>query len=148
MHHAPSPWYVRVPDERQICPACFKLIPADALNCPACGADIVALSARNYREKLIAALQHPLAEVRMRAIIALGWRGETEAAEPLVACALRHPVDVVEGLEIVHSLASIYQPRVSQELLARLVMEHPAHAVRESAAEALAALSRRGEIDA
>ena len=36
----------------------------------------------------------------MRAIIALGWRGEQEMAAALAECALRHPSDVVEGLEM------------------------------------------------
>jgi hypothetical protein len=35
--------------------------------CPACGADLDALSARDYRVKLLAALHHPLDDVRMRA---------------------------------------------------------------------------------
>lgn len=85
---------------QQICLRCFHLIPVEAQTCPRCGADLTAFSAQNYADKLIAALDHPLSEVRIRAIIALGWRGEERAAQPLLDLALRHPVDVVEGLAV------------------------------------------------
>jgi hypothetical protein len=38
---------------------------------PACGANLSAQSARDYREKLLAALGHPLDDVCPRAILAL-----------------------------------------------------------------------------
>ena len=82
------------------CPACFAPLAQEADTCPACGARMTELSSRDYREKLVHALLHPLADVRMRAIIALGLRGEAEMAEALVECAMRHPTDVVQGLEI------------------------------------------------
>lgn len=118
-------------EAQQICPACFRLIPAETGVCPACGADLLALSARDYRDKLHAALKHPLAEVRMRVILALGWRGEPEAAEPLATCTLRHPVDVVEGLAVVDALAQLGE--AGRAALQRLAHTHPAHAVREAA---------------
>jgi hypothetical protein len=95
------------------------------------------LSARDYREKLLGALNHPLAEVRMRAIIALGMRGESEGADALVQCALRHPTDLVEGLEIVRILARLRAPEVRSELLVELVRRHPAHTVQVAAETAL-----------
>lgn len=85
----------------------------------------------DYGDKLIGALKHPLAEVRMRAIITLGWRGDGRAALPLLEIALSHPVDVVEGLAIVESLAGLGLS--GQTALAALVERHPAHAVREAA---------------
>ena len=100
----------------------------------------MAYSAQSYRVRLKLALLHPLADVRMRAIIALGWRGESETADDLVACALRHPSDVVEGLEIVHSLAQIGNAEVRRIALSDLQARHSAHAVREGAGAALAAL--------
>lgn len=122
----------------QLCPNCFAEIPAGAEICPACGERLAALSARGYTEKLIHALGHPLADVRMRAIIALGLRGEAETAEPLLACALRHPADVVAGLEIVRSLARVADGEAGRNALAFLKSLHPARAVRSAAAEALA----------
>ena len=127
-------------ETQQICPACFRLIPAEAGVCPACGADLLALSTRDYRDKLHAALDHPLAEVRMRVILALGWRGESQEAEPLAACALRHPIDVVEGLAVVQALAQLGE--AGHAVLQRLVHTHPAHAVREAADRRLFGLDR------
>jgi ribosomal protein L40E len=121
----------------QICPACFAKIPNVAQQCKACGADIARLSARDYQEKLIAALSHPLADVRMRAIIALGVRGESEGADPLVQCALRHPTDLVEGLEIVRTLARLRAPDVRSKFLGQLARRHPAHTVQAAAEMAL-----------
>lgn len=120
---------------QQICLACFHLIPVEAQTCPRCGADLAAFSAREYADKLIAALDHPLSEVRMRAIIALGWRGEERAAQPLLDLALRHPVDVVEGLAVLESLARMgIEGRIAMVALAE---RHPAHAVRETAKQVL-----------
>lgn len=120
------------------CPACFGRIPHDAQTCPLCGASLARMSARDYKEKLLAALAHPLAEVRMRAIIALGERGEPDAAAALIACALGHPADVVEGLEIVRSLARIDSGQPCLAALRKLVRSHPSRPVRSAASRALA----------
>ena len=121
----------------QICPACYRLIPAEAQACPACpacGADLTALSARNYRDKLVGALNHPLDDVRLRAILALGLRGQEDAAEALVDCALRHPIDVVEGLAVVGALARLGP--AGRPALLKLAERDPAHAVRVAARQA------------
>jgi HEAT repeat protein len=81
-------------EQPQLCPNCFKEIAPGIEVCPACGERIAALSGRDYTAKLVHALDHPLADVRMRAIIALGLRGEAPAA--LAACTLRHSADIVE----------------------------------------------------
>jgi len=130
------------------CLACFIPLAQEADTCPVCGARMAELSERSYREKLVHALLHPLADIRMRAIIALGWRGEPETAETLVACALRHPLDVVQGLEIVNSLDQMKDAMVRQATLSIVQAQYPAHAVREGAARALAALTKQGETDA
>ena len=130
------------------CISCFAPLAQEEDTCPVCGARMQDISSSDYQKKLIHALLHPLADVRMRAIIALGWRGESEAAEELAACALRHPRDVVEGLEIINSLVQMKNVEVCQAALSALQVHHPAHAVREGAARALAALPQRGETDA
>ncbi len=76
----------------------------------------------------------------MRAIIALGWCGEPETADDLVACALRQPSDVVEGLEIVNSLEQIGNADVRKMALSDLQTSYPAHAAREGADAALTTL--------
>jgi HEAT repeat protein len=133
-----------VAEARQICPACYRLIPADAHVCPACGADLDAMSGRDFRVKLLAALHHPLDDVRMRAILALGLRGEPETAEALADCALRHPVDVVEGLAVVDALSHL--GRAGARALARLAENHPARGVRDAAQ--LMTLRLRGDANA
>lgn len=120
-------------EPQQVCLACFRLAPAQSPSCPSCGADLAAISARDYRYKLLHALEHPLADVRMRAIIACGWRGEASAARPLYELALRHPVDVVEGLAVVASLRSLGDE--GRALLKELAETHPARAVRAAAAD-------------
>ena len=93
------------------------------------------LSVRVYRDKLLAALNHPLADVRLRAIIALGWRGEGETAQALAQCALHHPVDVVEGLQVIESLRGMRDTAARRSALRILAERHPARAVRLRAAE-------------
>lgn len=122
-------------EDLQICPACFRTIPADARACPACGADLGLLSARDYRVKLLAALNHPLDDVRMRAILALGLRGEENAAQALADCALRHPIDVVEGLAVVGALTRL--GAAGRDALRTLARRDTAHAVREAARRAV-----------
>jgi HEAT repeat protein len=106
------------------------------------------LNGRDYREKLVHALRHPLADVRMRVIIALGRRGESETAEALVECALRYPIDVVAGQEIVCSLARLKSADVRQTALSTLEARHPASIVRKAAKRALTEPIPPGEADA
>lgn len=119
------------------CLHCFAELSAASEVCSSCGANPAEMPG-NYVQGLIHALYHPLADVRMRAIIALGLRGETQAAEELADCALRHPIDLIEGLEIVDSLRRIAEAAGQRAALARIAQAHPAHAVRQAAIEALA----------
>lgn len=119
------------------CPECFAVIPADAPLCPACGADIARLSARDYREKLLHALEHPLADVRLRAIIALGLRGDASAADAMVHCALRYPEDVTAALEVINGLRRFAPGPQSSAALTLLAEHHPGRAVRAASRRAL-----------
>lgn len=110
-------------------------INAEERRCPACGLDIAQSSKRDYRTKLLKALQHPIADVRLRAIIALGWRGEGETAEALAQCALRHPTDIVEGAQAVESLCFIRDIAARRRALNMLATRHPARAVRALTAD-------------
>jgi HEAT repeat protein len=118
------------------CPACFEPLAQEADTCPACGARRADLTGRDYREALLYALRHPLADVRLRVIIALGLRGEPETADALAECALRYPTDVVQGLEIVHSLSRVRDGATRKRTLFSLAVRHHAHAVRDAASEA------------
>jgi len=137
-----------VKEPQQVCLACFQLIPLEERVCPYCGADLAAFSEQDYRVKLLHALFHPLPDVRMRVILVLGWRGEPETADDLAACALRNPSDIAGGLAIINSLVMLKEEKAARVALSVLKERHPAHAVREGAARALAALDNQGEAGA
>ena len=118
------------------CPRCFAVIGADEQRCPQCGADLAEEQARPYGERLVQALGHPLAEVRMAAITALGLRVEPAAAAALAACALAAPVDLVQGLAVIESLRRLPAGDERRAALTRLT-KHPAHAVAFAAAREL-----------
>jgi HEAT repeat protein len=120
----------------EFCPRCFADLPAGASVCPACGVDLEAWGRLPYLQRLVHALRHPLSEVRMRAIITLGWLRAEDAAPALVECALRDGRDVVEGLEVVESLSRLDMGPVRRAALDRLAREHPARAVRAAAERA------------
>lgn len=119
------------------CMECFSLIPGEARSCPACGRAIADSGQRSYQEKLVRALHHPLGEVRMRAILALGLLGNPGAAQPLAECALRHPIGIIEGLEVVASLQRLCCGPEPLEALEKLSRCHPAAAVRRAAKKTL-----------
>lgn len=134
----------RVGKELAFCPRCYASIPVSADTCKFCGADLEEWRAQDYADRLIHALGHPLDDVRMRAIIALAWRREEKAERALVECALRHPLDVVEGLEIVESLRLIGETVGQSDGLRSLARDHPAKPVREAARAALRTLGGPG----
>jgi ribosomal protein L40E len=127
-------WLMR---ELAFCPNCYARIPVDATICPRCHTSLRDWQEKTYADRLIEALRLPLSEVRIRAIIALGWRGARAAEQPLVDCALRHPIDVIEGLEIVNSLRLIRNSGSDDTALRHLSLHHAARAVRTMAAEIL-----------
>jgi HEAT repeat protein len=120
----------------QFCLHCFAMFPAADKICPHCGVSVSEFDQKSYFERLLNALFHPLADCRMGAIVVLGLLGKEQAAKPLVDCALRHPIDVPEGLEIVRSLVKIGNPIVRQRALLRIADEHPARGVRRAARQA------------
>jgi Uncharacterised protein family UPF0547 len=63
-------------EDLAFCPKCYRQIPVDAEVCPYCGTSVHEWAKKIYSQRLIDALGHPLDDVRMRAIIALGLRSE------------------------------------------------------------------------
>ncbi|TAM60053.1 MAG: HEAT repeat domain-containing protein [Rhodanobacter sp.] len=118
------------------CPHCFAEIEPTSLVCPLCGIDIVQWRAHPYKKRLVHALGHPLADVRMISIEALGRLGDPDAAMPLVQCALARPVDVTQGLAIVSALATLRRDESWADAV-RLLRDHPARAVARAATELL-----------
>ena len=119
------------------CPRCFAEIEPAPVVCPACGVDVAQWRSRSYSERLVHALGHPLADVRMTSIEALGRMGDPDAAMPLARCALAHPVDVTQGLAIVSALAKLRRGESWADAV-RMLRDHPARAVARAATELLA----------
>ncbi len=118
------------------CPNCFTMIPVGVSVCPICSVVISDISGMDFSDKLLHALEHPLDDVRMRAIIALGLRGEEGTALPMAECALRHPMNIEEGLEVVERLKNFAPfPEVFSAL--GILANHEAHAVQEAATKAM-----------
>lgn len=115
------------------CMHCFAILPAGTKTCPSCWHAADDVGAGAYQEKLVNALQRPLAEVRLRAIIAIGLRHDKPAVNALVTCALRHPVDIVEGLQIIETLKMIDNGKPDMLALHYLCVRLGANAVKNAA---------------
>ncbi len=126
----------------QYCTWCFAEIPLDAKVCPDCGTNLDDYARHTpYPDRLIHALHHPLSETRMGAIIALGKQADPHTIGALTDCALEHDGDVIEGLEILHSLSEMPAGHpLLKAGLERLAEQHPAHAVRSRAQNRLQTL--------
>ncbi|MGH8284003.1 MAG: HEAT repeat domain-containing protein [Gammaproteobacteria bacterium] len=124
---------------QQFCPHCFHLLTNKEQTCSACGTDIGQWdsSAQDFDTRLIQALQHPVGDVRLRAIYALGKRDVRPAGTALVECALSAPADIVQGLAVVTALEHWLPSPDARRALKRLAREHPAKVVREAASNTL-----------
>ena len=113
------------------CPACFREIGNGSKICPYCGTDIVHWeNETTYVDKLIFGLRHPVSEVRMAAILALGLGGWEEGAIPLAKCALRWPMDRVLADVVLESLEKI-DPTPQRVSALHLLLSHPSRAIRK-----------------
>lgn len=127
--------------QQHYCPICAEPVASDAIICPRCGSNIQEWEHKTYTEKLIQALKHPLADIRMRAIIVLGMRRDQAAEQALVDCALFYSGDVIQALEIVHTLYLMREGEETSWALAVLAERHPVRSVRDSARRTLARLA-------
>lgn len=119
---------------RQFCPACFDEFEPEASHCPACGIDLAAArAASDYESRLIRALDHPVAEVRLGVIEALRMRRAQAACDALLQTALSRPADVVESLAVVGCLAEMLPAPAARRCLERLASDHRARSIREAA---------------
>jgi len=114
------------------CPNCFHEVGSPHGRCPACGVDMDTWQQRySYTERLIHALNHPISEVRMGAIISLGQQKAASAAIPLAQCAFQHVRDVVQGLEIIRSLSKL--PNSPERNIALAILkEHPSRVIQKA----------------
>jgi len=66
------------------CPACWSEIEPSDSRCPKCDADVRALGAQSFSEKLRAALRHPEPQTAVRAAWILGERRDASAVGDLI----------------------------------------------------------------
>jgi HEAT repeat protein len=65
------------------CWSCYGQVTQPSGRCPHCGGEISPPRQADYAERLIWALRHPLAQVRLSAVEVLGRRREPRAVPPL-----------------------------------------------------------------
>lgn len=119
--------------ETVFCPNCFGEMPINNPVCPHCQTDVQMWEAgHTFADKLVAALDHPSAEARMRAIITIANRRKDEAADALAQCAIKYPLDVVQSLAIIDALKQLPSTERTRDAFLRLT-SHPARAVSTQA---------------
>lgn len=118
-----------------LCPACWRVVPPDAGRCPHCSADIVTLHERDFRDKLLAALAHPIADIVIQAAAVLAARRDPEASRAIGRALHRfsHEPHVLAGLlDALHVVGDDEARR-----LATAASAHPSLIVRQAAARVL-----------
>ena len=93
------------------CPACWAEVAAALDICPRCGTDIEAVQEqRDFADKLLAALDHPIADTAARVAMILGQLREGRAVEALmrVVCQAKDAYVVEAAVE---ALGRIGEPR-------------------------------------
>ena len=123
-----------------LCPACWRVVPHDARWCSHCGADITSLHERDFRDKLIAALAHPIADTVIRAAVALAARRDPEASRAIETAMRRFPNEP-------HVLAGLLSALivVADDDARRIALDslgHRSFIVRRAAAQALEQMGR------
>lgn len=120
------------------CPRCFVTVVPHIRFCPNCGTDMIRyLRDTPYPDRLIHALRHPESETRMAAIIALGHMAYAPATQPLLASLVAWPADVVQGAQVLVSLAQIGTAE-ARAALQSVIHDHPSAVLQHLAARTLA----------
>jgi predicted RNA-binding protein with PUA-like domain len=130
-------------DSTFYCPNCFAGISASVKVCPVCSIDIKQWEKEHsYFDRLVHSLKHPNPEARMGCILTLGNQRNLKAAIPLAECALLHPVDVWQDMEIIRSLKKL--PICPETKTAyKMLLEHPARVIREEAEQGLSEFAQQ-----
>jgi HEAT repeat protein len=117
------------------CTHCWTEVDAAIDRCPHCGTN-QGSDSRSYKEKLVAALAHPLPEARARICWLIGENGVREAVPCLMQVAEYDP-DLFVQKAAVEALGALQDPR-SDSLL---------RAISSSSNQFLAAAAKRSLID-
>lgn len=119
------------------CPSCWAELAPNAQVCPRCGADLTALDAEDYTDKLIAALRHPEPFTQRRAAYVLGLRRDPRAVPALVE-AMKGSADVYVRGEAAAALGKIGGPEAEAALRHMATDQRAPTMLRRAAADALA----------
>lgn len=119
--------------EEIFCAHCFAILQAGYRTCPSCKERVGYLTDVESRDLLVKVLHDRRADIRSTAIFALGRRKDRLTVDALVACALRHPSDITQGLQIVKVLAAIDDGAPQTTALHYLIARHPAGEVKQAA---------------
>ena len=120
------------------CPNCFRELKNKTDTCPYCGFNIGDYQRTvPYENRLIHALNHPVREVRMGAIISLGNMKSEKAVKPLIEHSMENPKDVVEGMEILNAIRKILKGEEFRKTLLYVIKSHPSKVIARMAADML-----------
>lgn len=117
------------------CPNCWSEISLGIKTCPNCSADLSSLDQADYESKLIAALEHRMADRRLVAARVLGEIRATEAVPALIKLAERDN-DPYSSAEAVRALARIGGAEATAYL--HRAADHRSAVVRHAARRAMA----------
>ena len=118
-----------------LCPACWRVVPIDATECPHCHVDMARLDQRPFREKLLGALSHPDRDTVVRAAAALAGRQDPEvvhAVESAIKRFSQEPHVVTELLNVLFDIDDEETRRIASDAL-----KHPSFMVRRTATQLL-----------
>jgi hypothetical protein len=123
-----------------LCPACWRVVPNDAGRCIHCGADIIALHQRDFRDKLLGAYSHPDRDTVIRAALALAARHDPEASCAIEAAMTRFPHEphVLAGL----LNALMFLGNEDSRRIAQAALGHRSFIVRRAASQTLQHMAR------
>lgn len=126
-----------------LCPACWRVVPLDATQCPDCHANIAQLHQREFRDKLLGALTHPDRDTVIRAVLILAARHDSAACHAVETALHRFDNEphVVAGLlDALHFVQDSEARRIALGALG-----HPSFIVRRAAAQVLEHIGRDSE---
>ena len=116
------------------CPGCWNEYKEDFEKCPVCGYNIGEFEKLSYEDKLILALNHPIADFRLNAIKQLG-NMSSEKVLPKFEMIINDENDIFILIEVVEALSKIPSKR-SEKLLLNL-FEHKSNIVSKYAKRTL-----------
>lgn len=117
------------------CPQCWKIVEENLQFCPACGYKLADFHHRDFDDKLIAALDHPVAERRIMAAQVLGNRQCTRALAEFQKILVSEEIDYFFLRSILLAVMKMETP-LREEILAQ-AMTHPSELVSKLAEELL-----------